>query len=128
MKVTGTKKTGVNREEAVGGRDRSYLTKAFRALQNEITTDGEPLLDWEKPATLHDLRTTFSTHLRAKNHPEHIVEMALNHRKSTIQVVYNVGLLVPERKALLNDWADYLASPIENLTSTDNILGITHES
>jgi integrase len=128
MKVTGRKKNNINREEAVGGRDRSYLTKGFKALQKVTDDKGKLLLPFAEPTVLHDLRTTFSTHLNAKDHPTHVIEMALNHRKSDISTVYNKALLVPERRALLASWAAYLAAPTTMLLTNNNIQGITYEA
>jgi integrase len=63
--------------------------------------------------TAHGFRSTFrdwaaeSTH-----HPNHVVEQALAHGiGSAVEVAYRRGDLLAKRRALMDDWAAYLAMP-----------------
>ena len=63
--------------------------------------------------TAHGFRSTFrdwaaeSTH-----HPNHVVEQALAHGiGSAVEAAYRRGDLIAKRRALMDDWAAYLAKP-----------------
>ena len=63
--------------------------------------------------TAHGFRSTFrdwaaeSTH-----HPNHVVEQALAHTiGSAVEAAYRRGDLLAKRRALMDDWANYLAKP-----------------
>jgi integrase len=56
---------------------------------------------------VHDLRRTFSTGLNRAKFDERWIEMSLAHApKNRIAAVYNVNRYLPERKIMLQCWAD----------------------
>ncbi|MBN9066115.1 MAG: integrase arm-type DNA-binding domain-containing protein [Rhizobiales bacterium] len=91
----------------------SGFSKAKRELDARIaalrTARGLPALsDW----TAHDLRRTVVTMMNEKLAvPPHVVEAIVNHIsgvKAGVAGVYNRALYLPERRAALNAWAEYV--------------------
>ncbi len=87
---------------------RGSLTKPFahNAINTALKTAlaGQPI-----PAfTIHDLRRTASTHLHEKGWPSDVVEKALNHTIGGVRGVYNRAEYEPQRREMLQSWADYI--------------------
>lgn len=73
----------------------------------------EPMPHW----TIHDLRTTFSTHAcEILEVPPHVADRILNHvataTRSKIMRVYNKSELFEPRRRALNAWADLLKAQV----------------
>lgn len=89
---------------------RGSITKPFahnainKALQ--VALAGQPI-----PAfTIHDLRRTASTLLHENNWPSDVVEKALNHTVGGVRGVYNKAEYAPQRREMLQFWANYVES------------------
>lgn len=93
---------------AVGGKDRAFsgFSKCKKALDS--------LVEKVKPYTLHDLRRTFSTNIAKLGVAPHIKEALLNHvsAKSEVEAIYDQYRYVPEMKAALEIWEQYLSNLI----------------
>jgi integrase len=63
--------------------------------------------------TVHGFRSTFRDWAaEATHHPNHVVEQALAHAiGNAVEAAYRRGDLFEKRKALMDDWANYLAKP-----------------
>jgi integrase len=98
---------------------RGSLTKHFahNSINNALKVS---LRCQDVPAfTVHDLRRTASTHLSEMGWSSDVVEKALNHTMGGVRGVYNRAEYASQRKAMLQQWADY----IQQLMSTSNLLG-----
>ncbi len=58
--------------------------------------------------TIHDLRRTASTLLHEQGWSSDVVEKALNHTIGGVRGVYNRAEYAPQRREMLQAWADYL--------------------
>ena len=58
--------------------------------------------------TVHDLRRTAATNLAEKEFNEAWIEKALNHNKKGVAGIYNRAQYAAQRRAMLQQWADYL--------------------
>jgi len=97
---------------------RGSLTKPFahNAINTALKTAlaGQPI-----PAfTVHDLRRTASTLLHENSWPSDVVEKALNHTIGGVRGVYNSAEYAPQRREMLQFWADY----IEQLVTTGKVV------
>jgi integrase len=68
--------------------------------------------------TIHDLRRTASTLLHENGWPSDVVEKALNHTIGGVRGVYNRAEYEPQRREMLQFWADY----IEQLLTTGKVI------
>ncbi|MBS1196488.1 MAG: phage integrase [Proteobacteria bacterium] len=66
------------------------------------------------PFTIHDSRRTASTFLHEMDWPSDVIEKALNHTAQGIRAVYNRAEYADRRRCMLQAWADFLDSLIEN--------------
>ena len=97
---------------------RGSLTKPFahNAINNALK---KSLQGQDVPAfTIHDLRRTASTLLHENGWPSDVVEKALNHTIGGVRGVYNRAEYEPQRREMLQFWADY----IEQLLSTGKVI------
>ena len=97
---------------------RGSLTKPFahNAINNalKVALKGQAI-----PAfTVHDLRRTASTLLHENGWPSDVVEKALNHTIGGVRGVYNRAEYAPQRREMLQFWADY----IEQLLTTGKVI------
>ena len=87
---------------------RGSLTKPFahNAINTalKIALAGQPIPSF----TIHDLRRTASTMLHENGWPSDVVEKALNHTIGGVRGVYNRAEYEPQRKEMLQFWADYI--------------------
>ncbi|MGH7118238.1 MAG: tyrosine-type recombinase/integrase, partial [Acetobacteraceae bacterium] len=69
--------------------------------------------------TAHGFRSTFRDWAaETTNHPNHVVEQALAHVVGDkVEAAYRRGDLFEKRKALMADWAAFLARPAAEVTS-----------
>lgn len=56
----------------------------------------------------HGFRAMASTALNEQGHPPDIIELQLAHRDSSVRAIYNRSTRLPERRAMMQAWADYL--------------------
>jgi integrase len=56
----------------------------------------------------HGFRAMASTALNEQGHPPDIIELQLAHRDSSVRAVYNRSIRLPERRAMMQSWSDYL--------------------
>ena len=97
---------------------RGSLTKPFahNAINNALKV---ALTGQNIPAfTIHDLRRTASTLLHENGWPSDVVEKALNHTIGGVRGVYNRAEYEPQRREMLQFWADY----IDQLLSSGNVI------
>ena len=97
---------------------RGSLTKPF--AHNSINNALKMALKGQDiPAfTIHDLRRTASTLLHENGWPSDVVEKALNHTIGGVRGVYNRAEYEPQRRDMLQFWADY----IEQLLTTGKVI------
>lgn len=87
---------------------RGSLTKPFshNAINNALKIS---LAGQDIPAfTIHDLRRTASTLLHENGWQSDVVEKALNHTIGGVRGVYNRAEYEPQRREMLQFWADYI--------------------
>lgn len=87
---------------------RGSLTKPFahNAINNALKV---ALVGQDIPAfTIHDLRRTASTLLHENGWASDVVEKALNHTIGGVRGVYNRAEYEPQRREMLQFWADYV--------------------
>jgi len=97
---------------------RGSLTKPFahNAINNALKV---ALRGQQVPAfTIHDLRRTASTLLHENGWPSDVVEKALNHTIGGVRGVYNRAEYEPQRREMLQFWADY----VEQLLTTGKVV------
>ena len=97
---------------------RSSLVKPFaaNALNDALKVS---LAGQDIPAfTIHDLRRTASTLLHENGWPSDVVEKALNHTIGGVRGVYNRAEYEPQRREMLQFWADY----IEQVLTTGKVI------
>lgn len=97
---------------------RGSLTKPFahNAINNALKV---ALKGQDIPAfTIHDLRRTASTLLHENGWPSDVVEKALNHTIGGVRGVYNRAEYEPQRRDMLQFWADY----IDQLLAAGNLV------
>ncbi|OWY13061.1 hypothetical protein B6V72_09650 [Thioclava sp. F34-6] len=89
----------------------SGFTKIKLALLKHLPDDMEP---W----TFHDFRTSFATHMSERGAAEAVVDRILNHAAagsapSAVARIYNRAKHLPERREILDQWAELLTSDCE---------------
>jgi integrase len=87
---------------------RSSMTRPFahNAINSALKV---ALRGQDTPAfTIHDLRRTASTVLHEKGWPADVVEKALNHTIGGIRGVYNRAEYEPQRREMVQFWADFI--------------------
>jgi len=87
---------------------RGSLTKPFahNSINNSLKV---ALRGQDIPAfTIHDLRRTASTLLHENGWASDVVEKALNHTIGGVRGVYNRAEYEPQRREMLQFWADYI--------------------
>ena len=97
---------------------RASLSKPFahNAINSALKV---ALAGQEIPAfTIHDLRRTASTLLHENGWASDVVEKALNHTIGGVRGVYNRAEYEPQRREMLQFWADY----IEQLMRTGEVI------
>ncbi|RDW12090.1 tyrosine-type recombinase/integrase [Paracoccus thiocyanatus] len=92
-----------------GKKPFSGFSSLMRQLNEKLREDFEP---W----TLHDLRTAFATEMASRGELEAVIDRILNHAASgsapsAVARVYNRSQYLPERKRILNNWAEIVTSP-----------------
>jgi len=81
--------------------------------------------DWR----LHDMRTSFATHLAESGIDEGVVDRVLNHiasasSASTVARVYNRAHRLKDRALALDHWASYLAPTINQKCLSHNVVSL----
>ena len=97
---------------------RGSLTKPFahNSINNALKV---ALVGQDIPAfTIHDLRRTASTLLHENGWASDVVEKALNHTIGGVRGVYNRAEYEPQRREMLQFWADY----IDQLLNAGNVV------
>jgi integrase len=93
-------------ELVLPGRGSQSKPFAHNSINTALKTalQGQPI-----PAfTVHDLRRTASTLLHENGWPSDVVEKALNHVIGGVRGVYNRAEYAPQRREMLQFWADYV--------------------
>jgi integrase len=102
---------------------RGSLRKPF--ARNALNKALEGLAFDMEPLTIHDLRRTGATLLTEKGFNRDVIEKALSHEKQGIRAVYILAEHAPERKKMLQWWADYVDSIVnESKVIVGNFGGI----
>jgi integrase len=66
----------------------------------------------KKRISVHGFRSTFRTWCQNSRHDREVTELAMGHRfHGAVESAYARGDLLDERRALLNDWSNYLDAP-----------------
>jgi len=81
----------------------NYLTTPFKHYIHPLMIDCDHF-------TIHDLRRTMRTHLGKLGVNRFVAEICLNHKIEGMQGIYDAGDYLPERRAALEKWADFLES------------------
>jgi integrase len=87
---------------------RGSLTRPFAA--NALNKALEGLTFDMDPLTIHDLRRTGATLLTEHGFNRDVIEKALSHEAQGIRAVYIVAEFAEQRKKMLQWWADYVDS------------------
>ena len=87
---------------------RGSLTRPFAA--NALNKALEGLTFDMDPLTIHDLRRTGATLLTEHGFNRDVIEKALSHEAGGIRAVYIVAEYAEQRKKMLQWWADYVES------------------
>jgi integrase len=88
-----------------GSLTRPFAKNALNKALEGLTFDMDPL-------TIHDLRRTGATLLTEKGFNKDVIEKALSHEREGIRAVYIVAEYAEQRKQMLQWWADYVDSLI----------------
>ena len=95
-----------NSELVMPGRSSLYKPFAKNALNKALeglTFDMDPL-------TIHDLRRTGATLLTERGFDKDVIEKALSHEREGIRAVYILAEYADQRRKMLQWWADYVDS------------------
>ncbi|MEI6269288.1 MAG: integrase arm-type DNA-binding domain-containing protein [Methylococcaceae bacterium] len=96
-----TNGTRVSKSGCIGA---AYLNKPIRVYVIPLMNDCNPFV-------VHDLRRTMRTHLTGSLGANRFVaERCLNHKIAGMEGVYDSGDYLPERRAALDKWANFLES------------------
>jgi integrase len=86
-----------------GSLTRPFAKNAMNHALEGLTFDMDPL-------TIHDLRRTGATLLSEKGFDKDVIEKALSHEHVGIRAVYIVAEYAEQRRKMLQWWADYVDS------------------
>lgn len=86
-----------------GSSKRPFAANALNKALEGLTFDMDPL-------TIHDLRRTGATLLTEKGFNKDVIEKALSHEREGIRAVYILAEYAEQRKQMLQWWADYVDS------------------
>jgi hypothetical protein len=101
---------------------RSSLRKPFVADALNKALDG--LTFDMDPLTIHDLRRTGATLLTERGFNKDVIEKALSHEPAGIRAVYVIAEFAEQRKQMLQWWADY----VDTIVNESKIIVLTSES
>jgi len=90
-----------------GSRTRPFSKNALNKALEGLTFDMDPL-------TIHDLRRTGATLLTEKGFDKEVIEKALSHEREGIRAVYILAEYAEQRKQMLQWWADYVDSLVND--------------
>jgi integrase len=93
-----------------GRRDKPMADSSLNWALWQLTRkrNGKPALLNVPHFTLHDFRRTGSTLLHANGYVSDVIEKALGHTIKGVRGVYNKASYAPERRDMLQFWANYL--------------------
>ncbi len=93
-----------------GRRDKPMAESSLNWALWQLTRkrNGKPALLNIPHFTLHDFRRTGSTLLHANGYVSDVIEKALGHTIKGVRGIYNKASYAPERRAMLQFWANYL--------------------
>jgi integrase len=87
---------------SANGSDKKLSDNTFNSTLRRLGFDGDT-------QTAHGFRTTASTLLREKHFDGDLIELQLAHKdKNAVRDAYNRAERLPERRAMMQAWADYL--------------------
>ena len=83
--------------------------KRNKPLANHTLGKALELMGYAGEQCVHGLRATASTLLHEFSYPSHLIERQLAHAdRDKIRAKYNFADYLPERRQMLQAWADYL--------------------
>jgi integrase len=90
-----------------------FLGRGKGVLMSDMTLTAVLRRMGKGELTAHGFRSTFRDWAaEATHHPNHVVDQALAHTiSSAVEAAYRRGDLLAKRRALMDDWAAYLAKP-----------------
>jgi integrase len=93
-----------------GRRDKPMSDTSLNWALWQLTRkrNGKPALLDIPHFTLHDFRRTGSTLLHGNGYVSDVIEKALGHTIKGVRGIYNKASYAPERRAMLQFWANYL--------------------
>jgi len=93
-----------------GRRDKPMADSSLNWALWQLTRkrNGKPALLDISHFTLHDFRRTGSTLLYGNGYLSDVIEKALGHTIKGVRGIYNKASYAPERRAMLQFWANYL--------------------
>lgn len=86
-----------------GSRTRPFASNALNKALEGLTFNMDPL-------TIHDLRRTGATMLTEHGFNKDVIEKALSHEHEGIRAVYIIAEYAEQRRKMLQWWADYVES------------------
>ena len=101
---------------------RSSLLKPFSSTALNHALEG--LTFDMDPLTIHDLRRTGATLLTERSFNKDVIEKALSHEPIGIRAVYVIAEFAEQRKQMLQWWADY----VDTIVNESKIIVLTSES
>ncbi|ANF56814.1 tyrosine-type recombinase/integrase [Halotalea alkalilenta] len=84
-----------------------------KPMSNMAINKGLAYLGYAGRQTGHGFRHVLSTALHERGYPEAHIEAQLAHQKGGVAGVYNKAAYLEQRRAMMNAWADEIASMIE---------------
>jgi integrase len=86
-----------------------HRSERKRAMSSEAIRDIFRRAGYDGSFTPHGVRATFSTHFNGLRADSRVVELCLaHHERNRIKASYDHAQLLPERRALLQEWAEFL--------------------
>ena len=83
-------------------KDKCLSNNAVRTALRSMGFTGDDI-------TPHGFRHMASTHLNELGYPSHLIEKQLAHAdRNKIRAIYNHAEYLPERRKMMQEWADYL--------------------
>jgi integrase len=83
----------------------------FRPLSNATIGKALSIMGYEGTMTPHGFRSLASTNLNAQGVDKELVEIQLSHRdENYTRAAYNFADRLPERRVMMQNWADWLDS------------------
>ncbi len=90
-------------------------SNAFKPMSNNTMLFAMYRMGYHSQATVHGFRSTASTILNELGYRSDVIERQLSHgERNKIRAAYNHAQYLPERRTMMQGWADYLDNLVEN--------------